>query len=250
MKTLFALFLFAFSSCGLLPAQDAAPSQTQQQPRRGFGGREFRGISGEITAISGSTLKIKLPDGSAGTVNTTSTTRFRKDQQDAKLSDFKVGENIFVRGDSSGDKTWTAQMIGSTPSRAQMEERMKDAMGKTMVIGDVKSLDPPKLTIKRVDGVEQTIEADENTSFKRGRGEDITLPDIKPGDTIMARGELKNGVFVPASINVLDPEMARRMKEGGGLGMMGGGPGQRGGRAGANGQAPPAQAPPQQNPQP
>lgn len=105
-----------------------------------------------------------------------------------------------------------------------MQERMKEAMGKTIVVGEVKSIDAPKLTIQRSDGVEQTIEADESTSFRKGRDESITLPDIKAGDTVFARGELKNGVFVPAAINVVDPQMARRMKERGGtIGMGGGG---------------------------
>ena len=148
-------------------------SQARQE-RPGFGGREFRGTAGEITEISGTTLKIKLRDGSIGTVNTTSDTRFRKDRQEAKLSDFKVGDTVMVRGDSTGDKIWTAQMVGSAPSQAEMQERMKQAMGKTIVVGDVKSIDAPKLTIQRTDGVEQTIEADENTSFRKGRDESIT----------------------------------------------------------------------------
>ena len=246
MKTFVGLSILAFLfASGVSFAQQ--PSQDQgQQPRRGFAGREFRGTTGEITAISGSTLKIKLQDGSTGTVNTSSTTRFRKEQQqqDAKLSDFKVGDNIFVRGESTGDKVWNAQVVGSAPSQAQILARMKEAMGKTMVVGDVKSIDPPKLTIQRIDGVEQTIEADENTSFRRGRGENITLPDIKAGDTVMARGELKDGVFVPTDVNVVPPEMARRMKEGGAMMFLG--PGPRGN--GSNGQTPPQQASPQQNP--
>jgi Cu/Ag efflux protein CusF len=230
MKTLFRLpILFVFSCC-MVFAQRSSPDQGQQP--RGFGGREFRGTLGQITEISGSALKIKLQDGSTGTVTTTATTRFRKDQQDAKLSDFKVGDNVMVRGESTGDKAWTAQMVASAPSQAQMQERMKEAMGKTMVVGDVRSIDPPKITIQRIDGVEQTIEADENTSFHRGRGESVTLPDIKAGDTVMARGELKDGVFVPTNINVIAPEMARRMKEGGV--MMFGGPGPRGNGGPAN----------------
>src|SRR6185437_14878720 len=108
-----------------------------------------------------------------------------------------------VRGDSTGEKSWNARMVGSAPSQAEMQERMKAAMGKTMVIGDVKSIDPPKLTVARTDGVEQTIEADENTSFRKGRDESITMPEIKVGDTIFARGELKNGTFVPSSITVV-----------------------------------------------
>ena len=229
MKTTVRIVLSLALACCFAAAQQTAPDQQgQNQQRRGFEGREFRGTMGQITEISGSTLKIKLRDGSIGTVNITSDTRFRKGRQQAQLSDFKVGDNVIVPGDSTGDKTWTAQIVGEGPSQAQMEEmqqRMKDAMGKTVVVGDVKSIDPPKLTVTRTDGVEQTIEADENTSFRKGRDESITMPDIKVGDTIFARGELKNGTFVPTAVNVVPPEMARRMKEnGGGMFITDGGP--------------------------
>ncbi|MFL6439166.1 MAG: DUF5666 domain-containing protein [Terriglobales bacterium] len=214
--------LLALGTCFAFAQED--PQGPPGQQGRGFGGREFRGAFGQITEISGSTLKIKLRDGSIGTVNTTNDTRFRKEREQAKLSDFKVGDTVAVRGDSTADKTWTAQMVSLAPSRTAMEERMKAAMGKTMVVGEVKSIDAPKLTILRSDGVEQTIEADENTSFRKGRGESITMPDIKVGDTVFARGELKNNVFVPAAINVVDPEMARRLREGGGMFVMDRGP--------------------------
>jgi Cu/Ag efflux protein CusF len=214
------IVLFTFSVCYAFTQQPTQDSGSTQQ-RRPFGGRDFPGVAGQITEISGTTLKVKQQDGSIATVNINSSTRFRKEGEEAKLSDFKAGDSVMVRGDASGDKIWTARVVAAMPSQAQMQERMKEAMGKTMVLGDVKSIDAPKLTVQRTDGVEQAIEADENTSFRKGRGESITLPDIKVGDTIFARGELKDGSFIPASINVLDPEMARRVKEGGDMFMMG-----------------------------
>jgi Cu/Ag efflux protein CusF len=229
--TMFSSALFVCSSIAQEPAQEGA-QRPHRQGGSGGGGDLRRGAFGEVTEITGSTLKIKLPNGSIGTVNTTASTRFRKDEQEAKLSDFKVGDRVFVRGESTGENTWTAAAVGSAPSQAQIQERMKEAMGKTMVVGEVKSIDAPKLTINRTDGVVQTIEADENTSFRRGRDESITLPDIKAGDTVFARGELKNGVFVPASISVLDPEMVRRMKERGGMIGFGGGMGRGSGQGG------------------
>ena len=61
--------------------------QGSQPPHReggwGGGGELRRGTVGEVTEISGSTVKIKLPNGSIGTVNTTANTRFRKDEQEA-----------------------------------------------------------------------------------------------------------------------------------------------------------------------
>jgi Cu/Ag efflux protein CusF len=229
MKTAIRIAISLALACPFAAAQQTpSDQQAQTQERRGFGGREFRGTAGQITEISGSKLTIKLRDGSTGTVNITSETRFRKADRQAQLSDFKVGDNVMVRGESTGDRTWTAQIVAEGPSQAQMQQmqqRMKDAMGKTIVVGDVKSIDPPKLTVTRTDGVEQTIEADENTSFRRGRDESITMPDIKVGDTIFARGELKDGTFIPTAVNVVPPEMARRMKEnGGGMFFMDGGP--------------------------
>jgi hypothetical protein len=245
----FCLLTLALTVC-FASAQQTQPDQAGRQ-HRGPGGRDFRGVVGQITEMSGSTLKLKLPDGSTGTVDVTSDTRFRKEQQDAKLSDFKVGDNVMVRGESTGENAWTARMIGSAPSQAQMQamqQRMKDAMGKTMVVGEVKSIDAPKLAILRSDGVQQTIEADESTSFRRGREESITLPDIKVGDTVFARGELKNGTFVPTAINVVDPEMARRMKERGGMIGFGGGGDTRYGGTGKPSNPDQQQAPPQQSP--
>jgi hypothetical protein len=196
-----------------------APGDSGQHGRSGFQGRQFKGVFGNVTEISGSALKVQQANGTAATVSTSGNTQFRKERQPIKFSDIKIGDNVAVRGTSSGENAWTADVVNVVPSREQMQARFKEALGKTMVIGDVKAIDAPKLTIQRVDGVEQAIEADENTSFRKGREESITLPDIHVGDTVMARGELKNGVFVPALVNVMDPEMAKRMKE---RGMMGG----------------------------
>src|SRR5438270_1399188 len=123
-----SFYMLALSACFAL-AQQHPQSQPEQQ-HSGFGGREFRGAVGQITEISGSTLKIKLRDGSTGTINTTGDTKFRKEREQATLSDFKVGDTIAVRGDSTTDKTWTAQMVSSAPSEAEVEQRMRAAMGK------------------------------------------------------------------------------------------------------------------------
>lgn len=105
-----------------------------------------------------------------------------------------------------------------------------------------------KLTIKRADGVSQTIAVDEGTSFRRGGrgmrmmmgagapgaatggtpaagrtprseegGESITLADVKVGDSVVGRGALKNGTFVPAELRVMDAA-ARRRRGGAGNG--------------------------------
>jgi Cu/Ag efflux protein CusF len=226
MRRLLTFLILAGFVTGIFAkAQEVAPDQHENQantrPNRPEEGRRFRGVFGTITEISSSGLKLKLADGSAATVQIGQETQFRKERQLAKLSDFKEGDNVIVRGDPVGDNAWKARMVASAPNPADAQARFREGLGKQFVIGQIKTVDPPKITVQRVDGVEQTLEADENTSFKR-RNESITLPDLKPGDTIFARGELKDGVFLPSDVRVVDPEMAARMKERGGMFLAGG----------------------------
>jgi hypothetical protein len=79
-------------------------------------------------------------------------------------------------------------------------------LGKKFIAGEVKAINETRLTIARPDGQTQEIEVDENTSFKKG-GESITLPDIKVGDFVRGRGELKENVFVPKELIVGRPQM-------------------------------------------
>ena len=74
----------------------------------------------------------------------------------------------------------------------------------SFIIGEVKKIDETKLTILRPDGESQVIEVDEGTSFRNQKRESITLADIKTGDHVFGRGEVKHGVFVPQVLNLGD----------------------------------------------
>ena len=184
----------------------------------------------EITGRTGESVTVKISD----------STRFRKDRQDAKLSDFKVGDTVFVRGEENPDHTWTAEMIGERPNGgfggrgpgaggAEGGQRggpgMMRAMGvlgQDYVFGEVKAMDAPKLTILRPDNVTQTVELNEETSLRKGR-ESVTMADIQAGDHVFVRGGMKNNVFQPKSVMVIGPEQWKRMQD---MGMTGG-PGMR-----------------------
>jgi len=112
-------------------------------------------------------------------------------------------------------------------------------MGKDFVVGEVKAVDAPKLTVLRPDNVTQTLELNEETSLHKGR-ESITIADIQPGDHVVARGALENNVFVPKNVMLLSPEQWQRMQE------MGFG---RGANGGASTNAPKSNPPQQQPPQ-
>ena len=167
------------------------------------------------------------PDGQAVTVKLTPQTEFRKDRQPAKAADFKVGDMVMVRGDKNADNSVTANMVGGRtgggpgggPGGAgggfggrPGGMANPGTLGKDYVAGEVKSIDAPKLTVLRTDGVTQTLELNEDTSLRRGH-DSITMADIKVGDHIMARGAVQNEAFVPKGVMLMNPEQWQRMQQ-------------------------------------
>lgn len=65
-------------------------------------GGEMRGgprLGGEITKIEGSTITVTGRDDQTITVKVDDNTNYKKDGDDAKISDLKVGDNIMIRGE-------------------------------------------------------------------------------------------------------------------------------------------------------
>jgi Domain of unknown function (DUF5666) len=208
MKRYFAFcFLLAAAVFCAAQANPPATPEGQRPERRGFHMREGQGVGGTISEMKSDGFTVKTMEGNTVTVKVTGETRFRKDRQPAKLSDFKPGDTVIVGGEPAGENTWTARFVAS---RGQMDlQALREGMGKQFIAGEVKAIDGTKLTIARPDGVTQTIEVDENTSFRKGR-ESITLPDIKVGDHVFGRGQLNAaGTFVPQVLNVGGIRMMR-----------------------------------------
>lgn len=218
-RSISILFLLLVGVCGSAWAQAQDAGQAPGAPEAGAGSGQGRGeggprLVGKINAVHGSTLNITKPDGTNVTVTITGKTEFRKDRQTAKLSDFKAGDLVLVRGDENADHTVTAQMIaGRTggPNGSPMGGPA-GTMGKDFVVGEVKTIDPPSITVLRTDNVTQTIELNEETSLRKGR-ESVTMADIQVGDHILARGASPNNAFVPKFVMVVDPEQWKRMQE-------------------------------------
>jgi len=199
--------------------------------------REFdngsRPLFGKITAIHDGALELTGPDGQVTTVKLTSDTEFRKDRQPAKSTDFKVGDMVMVRGDANPDHTVTAKMIGARTggfgaggpgsgpggggegrpgSGGGAMPFGGGTLGKDYVAGEVKSVDPPRITVLRTDNVTQTLELNEDTTLRRGR-DSITMADIQVGDHVMARGAVQNDLFVPKGVMVMNAEQWKRMQD-------------------------------------
>jgi hypothetical protein len=143
-------------------------------------------------------------------------------------------------------------------------------------------IDALKVTVLRPDGVSQVITVDEQTSFKKGGrgmaalasggpmdmggggagggrgnsgnaggggagagsggGESITFADVKVGDMVAGRGALKNGVFVPTELGVMDAAAMGQRRRRGADGGTGAAP--SGTAVPADGTAPKATTPP------
>ncbi len=188
---------------------DSAGQMQASGPQSGHRGQRGPGVGGTITAVDNGKFTIKTQDGQTAQISISDQTQFRKDRQPAKLVDFKVGDQIFVRGEQK-DGVWQAQMIGARSGGGPGD---REGMGKRFIAGEVKAITGTHLTILRPDGQTQDITVDENTSFHKDH-DSITLADIKVGDHVFGRGEMKNDVFVPSMLNLGQPPSMGRPHDG------------------------------------
>lgn len=161
-------------------------------------------LTGKITEIKDDGLTIKSTQGDSATVKVSAETRFRRDQKDAHLADFKIGDTVTILGEQDANSTWTARLVATAPDTSKGDRGgpfggpppNPQNMGKTFIVGELKKIEDTKLTIRRPDGVDQTAQVDANTKFLDARGGTIKLTDFKPGDHISGMGDAKDGVVV------------------------------------------------------
>ncbi len=217
------LFLFA-ATVVRAQAPTTEPRQEPGEPQAagqwlGLEDEHSRPLIGKITAIHKGEMELARPDGSNVTVKITNKTEYRKDRQNAKLGDFKIGEMVFVRAEENGDQGMTALMVAGRSGRGPegggaggSSGGITGELGKDYVVGEVKTIDAPKITILRPDNVMQTLELSEETSLRKGR-ESVTMADIQPGDHVFVRGAVQDKVFVPKNVMVISPEQWKRIQE-------------------------------------
>jgi hypothetical protein len=203
------------SAGGQDPAGGTAPSQNPGTKQRGREGGP-RPLFGKITAIRDGAIELATPDGQTLAVKVTGQTEFRKDREPAKATDFKVGDMVMVRGDENADHSVTARIVGGRTGApggpGGAGGRQMGTLGKDYVVGEVKSIDAPRLTVLRPDNVTQTVELNEETSLRKER-DSITMAEIQVGDHVIARGSMEKDVFVPKGVLVMNAEQWKRMQE-------------------------------------
>ena len=206
------------------------------------GGVAFAGgqmVRGTVTATAADHLTVKTEAGEVYQVAVSANTRVTRDRQPVKVEEIKVGDGVGAMGVlDAPTKTVHAVFVGVVD--AEQVKKAREGMGKVYITGRVTAVDMDglKLTVMRPDGVSQVIGVDEGTSFKRGgrgmaamvsgsgvvdapaaraggaggsgSGESITFADVKVGDGVAGRGALKNGLFVPTELGVMDAAARRR----------------------------------------
>lgn len=230
--------LRALATAALLLIPIASHAQAQgDAPQFAMG--SGRMVRGTITAVTPEKLTLKTEQGDTYFVALTPNTQLRHGRDQLKLADVHPGDGAGAMGEiDQPNKTVHALFVGIVT--ADDLKKAREAMGKTFISGTVTSLDDTKITILRTDKVTQTIQVDEDTSFRRGgrglqmmlgengaapnprpnrpenpgqqAGESITLADIKVGDLVAGPGTLKNGTFTPTQLGVTDPAAQRQRR--------------------------------------
>ncbi len=166
-------------------------------------------VRGTVTAIQGSDISIQPEEGALTTVHCSDNTRLMKNRQPIKTSDIQVGDMLMAAGDLD-EKTHLLRAVFVMDIDAATVQKMRADLGRTWIAGKVTAIDMDalQLTIARIDHKSQVITVDETTSFKKD-GESVTLRDIHVGDGVRGKGSLKDGVFVPEVLHVLDAAQNR-----------------------------------------
>jgi hypothetical protein len=214
------ILFVALTVCGAASVAQQPPEASGNPPQRqgqghgwGEGENGPRPLFGKITSISAGTLVLTRQDGQTVTVKWTEQTEFRREREKAAAADFKVGDLVMVRGEENADHTVTAKLIGTRGGGpAGPGGGMMGTLGKDYVTGEVKSVEAPRLTVLRPDGVTQTLELNEETTIRKNR-ESITMADLQVGDHVLARGAALGDMFVPKGVMVMNAEQWKRMQE-------------------------------------
>ncbi len=195
-------------------------------------------VRGAVTGTGANSLTVRDGEGKLFQVAVTSNTRLmrsgQRSGQPIKFAEIHVGDGVGAGGVlDPATHTLHAAFLGVMD--AAEVQRAQAELGKSYILGRIAAIDLDRLqlTVHRMDGVNQVIAVDEGTSFRRGGrspmssevasaqgrdgsaqragdpGESITLADLKVGESIGARGGLKNGVFTPTELHVYTGERRR-----------------------------------------
>jgi hypothetical protein len=209
--------MLAVSVCRAQEGDGMGPPDGGDGMGRVFG--RGNGIRGTVTAAAANSFTIRTDEGDIYQVLYSPNTRLMKDRQPIAAADVHVGDMLMAGGIVDA-KAKTVGAVFVVDIDANEVRNARAAFGKTWVMGKVTAIHELKITIERAgDKQAQIVAVDENTSFRKRR-EDVTLADVKVGDTISAQGALHADIFLATALRIMTPGLGRPN-----------GPGQPGGSA-------------------
>ena len=163
------------------------------------------GVRGTVTASAADRFTIRTDEGDTYQVFYSPNTRLMKDRQPIEAADVHVGD-MLMAGGLVDPKARTVGAVLVIDIDAKEVQKARAAFGKTWVMGKVTAVHELRITIERAgDKQIQVVAVDENTSFRKRR-EDVTLADVKVGDTISADGAIHADTFLATNLRIMSPE--------------------------------------------
>ncbi|MGB9416885.1 MAG: DUF5666 domain-containing protein [Acidobacteriaceae bacterium] len=192
--------VFAVSAGRQARAQDADDQGWAQFSRE----NTLRGtvVSAASTGKNDGSFAVKTDSGQPWKVLYGVNTRLMKGRNAIRASEIQTGDMIFAAGNvDAKKKTVGAAILIDIPSEEVRKAR--EGLGKTWTAGKITAITGTKIETQRLDGVEQKIAVDENTSF-REKHDSVTLADLRPGEGFRAEGHVMNGTFTATTLTVFD----------------------------------------------
>ncbi len=161
------------------------------------------GITGTVTAISGSTIAVKSNRNNTTYNVVTANAKIYKGPTVKALADIKVGDFIIAEGSIEGDK-FMATRILDTQFNMNYPENGNWENFKPGIMGTISAVSGTTLTVTAKDGTVYTV-ATADAKFQKEKGSTIGINDLKVGDTVLIQGTV-NGTNVTAK-NVFDAQI-------------------------------------------
>lgn len=190
LKISIFVFLISFVAISLLPntvnAQKPTKGELKAEKKETnnatglFKNKGTKLIGAQVTIVSGNTLTVSK-DGNTYTVNTDTTTRFRRHfWGKSAISEISVADfvNIWGKWGDDAKTTITAAMIRDLSIMKR----------KGVFMGSIKSKDTTNFILTTANRGDQTVYFDSNTKFVGRNDVTIAYSDINVGDRIRVKG--------------------------------------------------------------
>lgn len=164
-------------------------------------------VTGEITAISGTTFTIQTRSDGIKTILTDGETKFlqlgKGGKKEINLGDLKVGDRIAAVGIAKDENTGTAKFI---------VKLIKPDKNRHAVFGEVSAVGDNELTISHLthkDKPTTTVKVTADTKIKIKGKEEADFSDIKVGDKVATSGSVdEKGVITAKRLFVIPSNAA------------------------------------------